>query len=118
MRYLYTLLLSIGCFAVVLQAQAAGIPVKRTSTPTEYQAAAQGMPADALNNYHQLTAAAAVATHHSFSKENAVYFTFYNYNNRAVYILNDCFKNTTAVFNGYYAIIFRFKLIFPQHYHW
>jgi hypothetical protein len=118
MRFLYTLLLSIGCFAAGLQSYAADIPVKKNAPTNEYRATGQTIPHDALNDYHHISASANAVTNYSSQKEGSVYFYNNTFNSRNIYVLNDCFKNIDLLFHGNYASIFRIKLIFPQHYHW
>jgi hypothetical protein len=117
MRHLYSLVLSICCFAVTLQTQAVGTPLKKTAAPTEYQSAGENIPGDALNNFHQLIVNVPAATNQT-PKAGSFYFADHTHSSWTAYILNDVVQNVPVFLNGYYAQIFLLKLIFPQHYHW
>jgi hypothetical protein len=119
MRLLHSLLLALGCFALVLQSNAADIPAKQTYVSTEYRAGALHIPQEGLNDYHHSTTFSLRNTiANKLLDEETVYINSNAAQDFTGFILNDHFHSIRSLLSEEYAKNFRGKLIFPQHYHW
>lgn len=119
MRFLHSLLLAIGCFALVLQSNAADIPAKQTHASTEYRAAALHIPQEGLNDYHHSsTFSIRNATAGKSFQEETVYVTAPAGEHINAPVLNDPFHNIRILLSEVHAKTFRSRLLFPRHYHW
>lgn len=119
MRFIHSLLLAIGCFALVLQSNAADIPAKQTHASTEYRAAELHIPQEGLNDYHHSSTFsirnnASVKSFH----EATVYLAAYAGKHITAPVLNDPFHNIRILLSEVHAKTFRSRLLFPRHYHW
>ena len=118
MRLIPVLLLSLCCFANILQGNAACITVKQLKAPNEYRATNQALTSDGFNDYHAGSVLENSVSHHSSQKESSGYFPGNTGKNARTYILNDPLQAACLFYSGRHAKTFRCKLIFPQHYYW
>lgn len=119
MRFFHSLLLAIGCFALVLQSNAADIPAKQTHTSTEYRNAELSIPQEGLNDYHHSsTFSIRNATAGKSFQEEPDYITVPADQRINRPVLNDPFHNIRILLSEVHAKKFRSRLLFPKHYHW
>lgn len=119
MRFLQSVLLAFGCYALAVQSHAADIPAKQTHTSTEYRAAALHIPQEGLNDYHHSsTFSIRNATAGKSFQEETDYITVPADQRINRPVLNDPFHNIRILLSEVHAKTFRSRLLFPRHYHW